>query len=149
MIDLTKIDIKNYLPHRYPFLLVDRVLSLEEDVAIKAIKNVSHNEPFFNGHFPAMPVMPGVLMIEALAQASGLLIFLDEKREYNPKVLYFLAGINNARFKRTVQPGDQLELNVQLVKQRANYWRFEGQAVVDGEVACSAEFMSMRGETVD
>ena len=146
MIDITKIDIRNYLPHRYPFLLIDKVASLDVGKSIKAIKNVSHNEPFFSGHFPVKPVMPGVLMIEALAQASGLLIFLSEEKKFDVgNDLFFLAGIENARFKRIVSPGDQLELNVQVVKQRANYWRFTGQAMVGDELACSAEFMNMKG----
>ena len=146
MIDLNEIDVRDYLPHRYPFLLVDRVVAFDSGVSIKVIKNVTHNEPFFNGHFPQKPVMPGVLMIEALAQASGLLIFLTKSKQVSTQEdLYYLAGVENARFKRIVTPGDVLELNVQIVKQRNKLWKFTGRAEVNGELACCADFMNMQG----
>jgi 3-hydroxyacyl-[acyl-carrier-protein] dehydratase len=146
MIDLNEIDVRDYLPHRYPFLLVDRVVAFDSGVSIKVVKNVTHNEPFFNGHFPQKPVMPGVLMIEALAQASGLLIFLTKSKQVSTQEdLYYLAGVENARFKRIVTPGDVLELSVQIVKQRNKLWKFTGRAEVNGELACSADFMNMQG----
>ncbi|MBS0352192.1 MAG: 3-hydroxyacyl-ACP dehydratase FabZ [Proteobacteria bacterium] len=137
--------IKKYLPHRYPFLMVDRVIEVIPGKHITAIKNVSINEPFFNGHFPHMPVMPGVLMIEAMAQASGILTY--ETLETVPEgELYFLAGIDNVRFKRLVVPGDQLQLHVELNKHRLDVWKFSGTATVEGEVACTAEFMNIKNK---
>ncbi|HHC75290.1 MAG TPA: 3-hydroxyacyl-ACP dehydratase FabZ [Thiothrix sp.] len=134
-------DIKNYLPHRYPFLLVDRVIDLTEGESIKAIKNVTVNEPFFMGHFPEEPVMPGVLIIEALAQATGLLGFrtMGESRQEN--TLYLLVSVNKARFKRQVIPGDQLELHATLLKRKGIMWVFDTQAIVDGKVVATAELM--------
>jgi 3-hydroxyacyl-[acyl-carrier-protein] dehydratase len=137
--------IKKYLPHRYPMLMVDRVLEVVPGKYITAFKNVSANEPFFNGHFPRMPVMPGVLMVEAMAQASGILIY--ETLEIIPEdELYFLAGIDNVRFKRLVVPGDQLKLHVELTKHRLDVWKFTGTATVEGEVACTAEFMNIKNK---
>lgn len=127
------------LPHRYPFLLVDRVIDCDSGSAIKAIKNVSINEPFFNGHFPGKPVMPGVLIIEALAQATGLLAMASADTPED--AIYYLVGIDKARFKAPVEPGDQLELEVQLIKCRRNIWLFEGEATVDGKLVASAEIM--------
>ncbi len=135
--------IKKYLPHRYPFLMVDRVLEVIPGKSITAIKNITANEPQFTGHFPRMTVMPGVLMVEAMAQASGILTYVT--REIVPEgELYFLAGIDNVRFKRLVIPGDQLRLYVELTKHRLDVWKFIGTATVDGEVACTAEFMNVR-----
>jgi 3-hydroxyacyl-[acyl-carrier-protein] dehydratase len=140
--------IKKYLPHRYPFLLVDRILEVVPGKSIKAIKNVSANEPYFNGHFPSMAVMPGVLMIEAMAQASGILTY--ETLKSVPKgELYFLAGVDNVRFKRLVVPGDQLHLHVELTKHRLDVWKFLGTASVEGEVACTAEFMNVKEHKSD
>ncbi|MDQ2993490.1 MAG: 3-hydroxyacyl-ACP dehydratase FabZ [Pseudomonadota bacterium] len=138
-------DIMSYLPHRYPFLLVDRVESCEPNKSIVAIKNVTINEPQFTGHFPQAPVMPGVLMIEALAQASGILIYKTIETLPSKDNWFYLAGIDNARFKRIVVPGDQLRLTVELVKVRRDLWIFKGTATVDGELACSAEIMNARG----
>lgn len=138
-------DIMSYLPHRYPFLLVDRVESCEPNKSIVAIKNVTINEPQFTGHFPQAPVMPGVLMIEALAQASGILIYKTIETLPSKDNWFYLAGIDNARFKRIVVPGDQLRLTVELVKVRRDLWVFKGTATVDGELACSAEIMNARG----
>jgi len=135
--------IKKYLPHRYPFLMVDRVLEIVPGKSITAIKNVTANEPFFTGHFPRMSVMPGVLMIEAMAQASGILTY--ETLAAAPEgELYFLAGVDNVRFKRLVIPGDQLRLQIELIKHRLDVWKFMGTASVEGEVACTAEFMNIR-----
>ncbi len=138
-------DIMAYLPHRYPFLLVDRVESCEPNKSIVAIKNVTINEPQFTGHFPQAPVMPGVLMVEALAQASGILIYKTIETLPSKDNWFYLAGMDNVRFKRIVVPGDQLRLNVELVKVRRDIWIFKGTATVDGELACSAEFMNARG----
>ena len=133
--------IKQYLPHRYPLLLVDRVLDWEAGKHIRAIKNVSANEEFFNGHFPNKPVMPGVLMIEALAQSAALLAFLTigQKPDAN-EVVYFL-GIDGARFKRPVEPGDQLILTAKLQRQMRGIWKFEAAAYVGDVEAASAELM--------
>ena len=129
------------LPHRYPFLLGDRVVELEKDVRIKALKNVSINEPFFNGHFPNRPVMPGVLMLEALAQASALLSFASEGEVADGSRLYYFAGIDGARFKRVVEPGDQLILESKIERKKANIYKYSTRATVDGELAVEAELM--------
>lgn len=132
-------EILNLLPHRYPFLLVDRVLQYEKDKSLTALKNVTATEPYFQGHFPERPVMPGVLIVEALAQAAGLLTFRSMGGPPDAKTLFYLAGVDKARFKRPVCPGDQLVLEVNLLKQRRRLWRFSAIARVDDEVACSAE----------
>lgn len=128
------------LPHRYPFLLVDRVLEVETCKRLVAIKNVSFNEPFFTGHFPAKPVMPGVLILEALAQATGLLAMVSAPEEAADK-LYYLVGIDKARFRRPVEPGDQVELVVDLINAKRNIWKFGCAARVDGQVVASADIM--------
>lgn len=133
------------LPHRYPFLLVDKVVSCVPNQSIVAIKNVSVNEPHFTGHFPQSPVMPGVLQIEALAQAAGILIYKTLDQLPNDENWFFLAGVDDARFKRIVVPGDQLRLEVEILKVRRDLWKFKGTATVDGELACSAEIMTARG----
>ena len=133
--------IKNYLPHRYPFLLVDRVTEFETGKYLKAIKNVTVNEPFFNGHFPNQPIMPGVLIIEALAQATGLLGFRTMGEEPQKDTLYMLVAVDKARFKEAVVPGDQLEMHVELVKRKGIMWVFSAEARVDGKLAVSAELM--------
>jgi 3-hydroxyacyl-[acyl-carrier-protein] dehydratase len=133
-------EILQYLPHRYPFMLVDRVLEYEEGKSLLAMKNITYNEPFFTGHFPAKPVMPGVLVVEALAQAAGLLVFLIT----DSKELFYFAGIDNARFKRVVEPGDQLLLHVSVERQKKNVWKFNTTATVDGSIACSANLMIAR-----
>ncbi|MEI6025110.1 MAG: 3-hydroxyacyl-ACP dehydratase FabZ [Betaproteobacteria bacterium] len=129
------------LPHRYPILLVDRVLEIESGVRIKAIKNVSINEPYFLGHFPHRPVMPGVLMLEALAQAAALLSFESAGKEPDDNSVYYFAGIDGARFKRPVEPGDQLLLEVSLVRAKSGIFKFAARASVDGELAVEAELM--------
>ena len=123
------------LPHRYPFLLVDRVLELEPRKSITALKNVTMNEPFFQGHFPDFPVMPGVLIIEALAQTAALLTFSEERAE---DAIYYFAGIDAARFKRPVLPGDQLIMTAKFDRERAGIYKFQVQATVDGEIAAEA-----------
>ena len=127
------------LPHRYPFLLVDRVLEIDKGKSIKALKNVSINEPFFEGHFPHRPVMPGVLMLEALAQAAALLAFDAMDAVPTDDMVYYFAGIDSARFKRPVEPGDQLILDVELVRMRSGIFKFKARATVGQELAVEAE----------
>ncbi len=134
-------EILKYLPHRYPFLLVDRVLELEAGKNIVALKNVTMNEPFFNGHFPHYPVMPGVLIIEALAQAAALLTLRTANKEADENSVYFFVGIDNARFKKPVVPGDQLILKTAILRERIGIWRYSARAEVDGKVAAEAELM--------
>lgn len=140
-------DICAYLPHRYPFLLIDRIIEVEAGSHITAIKNVSVNEPFFQGHFPGKPVMPGVLVIEAMAQASGILGVKSGKKalglpdEPVKDGIYFFVGIDKARFRRTVVPGDQLRLEVKLLRSRRGIWAFDAKALVDGKVVCDAQIM--------
>jgi len=129
------------LPHRYPFLLVDRVLELEKGKRIKALKNVTMNEPFFTGHFPHRPVMPGVLMLEAMAQAAALLSFDMLGVVPDDKTVYYFAGIDGARFKRPVEPGDQLVMDVTLERAKAGVFKFKGASYVGEEMACEAELM--------
>lgn len=130
-------EIKQYIPHRYPFLLVDRVLEMTDE-SIVTIKNVTVNEEFFNGHFPGAPIMPGVLQIEAMAQ-SGCIIMLKKKVEDPSKILIVFSGINKAKFRRSVVPGDQLRMEVKLVDQRRNFVTMVGKATVDGQLACELE----------
>jgi 3-hydroxyacyl-[acyl-carrier-protein] dehydratase len=127
------------LPHRYPFLLVDRVLDIDKGKSIKALKNVTINEPFFTGHFPHRPVMPGVLMLEALAQAAALLAFDALDTSPTDDMVYYFAGIDNARFKQPVEPGDQLILHVELLRMKAGIFKFKARADVDGNPAVEAE----------
>jgi 3-hydroxyacyl-[acyl-carrier-protein] dehydratase len=129
------------LPHRYPFLLVDRVLEIEKGVRIRALKNVTMNEPFFTGHFPHRPVMPGVLMLEALAQAAALLAFDTLGETPDDKTVYYFAGIDGARFKRPVEPGDQLILEVTLDRMKAGIFKFKSRAMVGDQLAVEAELM--------
>jgi 3-hydroxyacyl-[acyl-carrier-protein] dehydratase len=137
MMDIHKI--LKQLPHRYPFLLVDRVLELEKGKSIKALKNVTMNEPFFQGHFPHRPVMPGVLMLEALAQAAALLAFDALDTTPTGDMVYYFAGIEGARFKRPVEPGDQLILEVELQRMKAGIFKFKARALVAGDLAAEAE----------
>ncbi len=134
-----------HLPHRYPFLLVDRVCDMVDHESIRAYKNVSFNEPYFVGHFPDKPVMPGVLMIEAMAQCSGVLILHSLGLKPTRENLFYLAGVDDARFKRVVEPGDQLMMEITVLKERKNLWKLQGKATVDGELACSAVFMCVKG----
>lgn len=139
MMDIHKI--LKQLPHRYPILLVDRVLELEKGLRIKALKNVSINEPHFLGHFPHRPVMPGVLMLEALAQAAALLAFDTLGETPDDQTVYYFAGIDGARFKRPVEPGDQLILEVELDRMKAGIFKFKARAKVGDEIATEAELM--------
>lgn len=134
------------LQHRYPFLLVDRVLDYQEFDYLVATKNVTINEPFFTGHFPGNPIMPGVLILEALAQASGILSNLSRSPKEGHEFIHFFAGIDNAKFKKVVIPGDQLRLEVKLIGRKRDFWRLRGEAFVDGALACSADLMSASKE---
>jgi 3-hydroxyacyl-[acyl-carrier-protein] dehydratase len=127
------------LPHRYPFLLVDRVLAIDKGKTIRALKNVTMNEPFFQGHFPHRPVMPGVLMLEALAQAAALLAFDALDTSPSDDTVYYFAGIDGARFKRPVEPGDQLFLDVELLRMKAGIFKFKARALVGEDLAVEAE----------
>jgi 3-hydroxyacyl-[acyl-carrier-protein] dehydratase len=141
---MTVLDIREileHLPHRYPMLLVDRVLELEKGKRIRAYKNVSINEPFFTGHFPYFPVMPGVLQVEALAQAAGILSFQTMGRVSDSSAVYYFVGIDSARFKRPVVPGDQLMLEVEILRISRSIWKYAGKATVDGQVTAEAELM--------
>ncbi|KFZ29602.1 3-hydroxyacyl-ACP dehydratase [Pseudidiomarina atlantica] len=140
-------EIMRLLPHRYPFLLVDKVVSCDAQTQIHAVKNVSVNENLFTGHFPDNPIFPGVLILEALAQAAGLLGFKITESKPGVNDLYLFAGVDNARFKRQVLPGDQLNLHVTFEKERRGIWVFKGRAEVDGELACSADIICARRET--
>ena len=142
-------EIRSFLPHRYPFGLVDRVVELEEGESITAYKNVSINEPFFNGHFPDEPIMPGVLIIEALAQATGLLGFKTMGEEPQDDTLYMLVAVNKARFKKKVVPGDQLMLHATIKKRKGMMWVFDTKAMVDGKVVTSAELMCAAAKKED
>ena len=139
MMDIHRILTK--LPHRYPFLLVDRILELEEGKRVIGLKNVTVNEPFFPGHFPHSPVMPGVLIIEALAQAAAVLAFKTEGTVPDENAMVYFASVDNVRFKRPVVPGDQLILEAEIVRTIRNIWKFKAVARVEGEVATEAEFM--------
>lgn len=139
-------EIIELLPHRYPFLLVDRVLHFEKGKYLRAVKNVTFNEPFFQGHFPENPVFPGVLILEAMAQATGVLAF-KSAGSLQPGELYYFAAIHHARFKRPVVPGDQMILEVEFLKERRGIARFKGLAKVADEVVCEAEMMCARRES--
>lgn len=134
-------EILKYLPHRYPFLLVDRVLSCQPDKDIIALKNVTINEPFFAGHFPHHPIMPGVLIIEALAQAAGILTLKTMDAKTNNDSIYYFVGIDEARFKKPVQAGDQLMLKVEILRQIKGVWKYSAKAEVDGQLVTEAKLM--------
>jgi 3-hydroxyacyl-[acyl-carrier-protein] dehydratase len=138
-------EIMALLPHRYPFLMIDRVLDFVPGESLTAIKNVTINEPIFTGHFPGMPIFPGVLILEAMAQATGILGF-KTATERSENELYLFAAIDEARFKKPVVPGDQLVLDVKFLKERRNLWKFYAEAKVDGQVVCTAELMCARRE---
>jgi 3-hydroxyacyl-[acyl-carrier-protein] dehydratase len=137
--DITQI--MKFLPHRYPFLLVDRVLELVPNERVMAIKNVTMNEPHFPGHFPHHPVMPGVIIIEALAQTAGLLAFKSAGKEVNDNSVIYFVGIDGARFKRPVVPGDRLHMEASILRHTRGIWKFAAKATVDGQLACEAELM--------
>jgi 3-hydroxyacyl-[acyl-carrier-protein] dehydratase len=134
-------DILNHLPHRYPFLLIDRVTEFRQGESLTGIKNVTYNEPFFQGHFPQRPVMPGVLILEAMAQATGLLAFRTLGNTADRETLYFLVGMNKVRFKQPVEPGDQLVITANLIRKKSSIWMFDCSARVDGKLVSSAEIM--------
>lgn len=141
---MSEMDIRGileHLPHRYPMLLVDRVVACEPGKRIHAYKNVSFNEPFFSGHFPHHPVMPGVLVLEALAQAAGILSFRTIESKPDAGSLFYFVGIDSARFKRPVKPGDQLHLHVQIERHLRGVWKYKAEARVDGELAAQADLM--------
>ena len=137
-ITLDILQIQAFLPHRYPFLLIDKVIECEPGVRLLGVKNVTYNEPFFQGHFPQKPIMPGVLILEALAQSTGLLAS-ETAGEELIGMIYYLVGIDKAKFKRPVVPGDQLMLEAKFIKSKRNIWAFERRAEVDGEFVASAE----------
>lgn len=134
-------EIRKILPHRYPFLLIDRVLAYEIHTGLTAIKNVSVNEPFFQGHFPARPVFPGVLILEAIAQASAILASRGLDKEPDDDLIFLFAGIDKARFKRPVEPGDQLLIEVAQTHYKSRIWKYSGKASVDGMLAASADIL--------
>ena len=134
-------EVKNFLPHRYPFLLIDRVLDFTTGKNLTAIKNVSFNEPHFIGHFPDQPIMPGVLIIEALAQATGILAFKSEVGKPLTGQIYMLVGVDKVRFKKSVEPGDQLKLYAEVVKVRQGIWKFDCKATVEEQLVTSAEII--------
>lgn len=137
-------EILELLPHRYPFLLIDRVTAMTLGESLVALKNVTMNEAYFMGHFPGRPVMPGVLILEAMAQAGAVLAYKSTNTTPKDGILYYFAGIDNARFRRVVEPGDQLRLEVKVLRAKRDIWKLEGSAYVGDELACSAEFMSAR-----
>ena len=139
-------EIMEYLPHRYPFLLVDRVLEVEKGKSIVGYKNISINEDFFNGHFPGKPIMPGVLILEAMAQLSGILGFVTNDSKPSDGLVHYFAGSDRVRFKRPVVPGDQLRLESELVADKHGIWKFSCRALVDGDVVCVADIMTAERE---
>jgi 3-hydroxyacyl-[acyl-carrier-protein] dehydratase len=138
-------EIMAILPHAYPFLLVDRIVEIEPGKRVVGIKNVTYNEPFFPGHFPGRPIMPGVLIVEAMAQTAGLLIFNSLPQEEHKKAVFFL-GIDNVRFRKPVIPGDQLRMELEITRHRQSIWGFKGKALVDGNLVAEGDLMAMLGE---
>jgi 3-hydroxyacyl-[acyl-carrier-protein] dehydratase len=138
-------EIMNILPHAYPFLLVDRIIEIEPGKRIAGIKNVTYNEPFFPGHFPTRPIMPGVLIVEAMAQTAGVLVCNSLSEEERNKPVYFL-GMDNVKFRKPVIPGDQLRLELEITKHRQSIWGFKGKALVDGKLVAEAELLAMLGD---
>jgi len=134
-------DIRTYLPHRYPFLLVDRVVEIKAGESILAYKNLSVNEPFFNGHFPDKPIFPGVLLLEAMAQAAGILGFYTQQKTIDQGSTYYFAGADDLRFKRACVPGDRVMLRAKVISQRRGIWKFDVSAEVDGELAAAATIL--------
>jgi 3-hydroxyacyl-[acyl-carrier-protein] dehydratase len=138
-------EIMEILPHGYPFLLVDRIVELEMGKRVVGIKNVTMNEPFFQGHFPGQPIMPGVLIVEAMAQTAGVLAFKSMPDELRKKAVYFM-GIDKVRFRKPVTPGDQMRMEMIVSKQRKSVWGFTGKAYVEGQVVAEAELLAMLGD---
>ncbi|MCX8118812.1 MAG: 3-hydroxyacyl-ACP dehydratase FabZ [Desulfobacterota bacterium] len=145
-------EIMAILPHAFPFLLVDRILEIEPGKRIVGLKNVTYNEPFFPGHFPGQPIMPGVLILEAMAQTAGVLVFKSmpaedqQKLDHHRKKPVFFLGIDNARFRKPVIPGDQLRFELEVTRQRQSVWGFKGRALVEGKLVAEAELLAMLGE---
>lgn len=139
-------EIRRFLAHRYPFLLVDKVTHLIPGESITTIKNVTINEPFFDGHFPEQPIMPGVLIVEAMAQATGLLGFRSQSEDPNPNMLYVLAGIDKAKFKQQVVPGDQLIITADIIRQKGPVWIYDAKVHVEGKLVASAEIKCVATE---
>lgn len=146
---LTYETIKRYLPHRYPFMLIDRVTAVSPDNWITGYKNISINEELFNGHFPSQPVMPGVLMVEAMAQLSGILGFISAEQTCDSGYLYLFAGVDKVRFKKLVIPGDRLVIHAKTLMNKRDIYKFDCTAYVDDKLACSAEIMIARQKTAD
>lgn len=142
MKDLDVYTVLDYLPHRYPFMLIDKIVECEPGKTLHAIKNVTFNEPHFTGHFPEQPVMPGVLIVEALAQACGILNYLSLGRKPAENEVNYLVGVDNARFKQVVIPGDVIHLHVEIIKSKRGISKFVAKALVNGNVACEAEIMN-------
>jgi 3-hydroxyacyl-[acyl-carrier-protein] dehydratase len=142
-------EVRRYLPHRYPFMLIDRVLDYVPGEYLTAVKNITYNEPQFTGHFPERPIMPGVLLIEAMAQTAGILAQVSTGVRVDDRHLYYLVGVDNARFKRPVEPGDQVILRAELQRAIRGVWKFSCEARVDGQVVASAEVMSVLKEVGD
>ena len=145
MNELRIAEIMRILPHRYPFLLIDRVLEVDQDKRIVALKNVSINEPFFNGHFPSAPVMPGVLTIESMAQAGAILGLLEKKADLTKSLVYFM-GIDEAKFRRPIVPGDQMRIVVEVLRRKAIVWKMKGEVYVGSELAAEAILLSSIGQ---
>lgn len=140
------LEVLKYLPHRYPFLLIDRVTELVPGERLRGFKNVTYNEPYFQGHFPHRPVMPGVLILEALAQATGILAFKTTQSQPTERSLYYFVGIDNVRFKQPVIPGDRLDLEVKILRTVRGVWKFSGEATVDGKIVTAGELMCAERE---
>jgi 3-hydroxyacyl-[acyl-carrier-protein] dehydratase len=139
-------EILKYLPHRYPMLLIDRVVEFQHGQSLVAIKNVSYNEPYFQGHFPNRPVMPAVIILEAMAQATGILVLRSMDKLPSEKSIYYFVGIDGARFRRPVEPGDQLRIEVNLLRSLRGIWKLRSNASVDGEIVASGDLMGAMRE---
>ena len=142
-------EILKYLPHRYPMLLIDRVVEFQRGESLVAIKNVSYNESYFQGHFPNRPVMPAVIILEAMAQATGILVLRSTDKLPSEKSIYYFVGIDGARFRRPVEPGDQLRIEVNLIRSSRGIWKLRSEATVDGEVVASGDLMGAMREIED
>ncbi len=142
-------EIMKYLPHRYPMLLIDRVVEIQLGESLVAIKNVSYNEPYFQGHFPNRPVMPAVIILEAMAQATGILVLRSMDKVPSEKSIYYFVGIDGARFRRPVEPGDQLRIEVKLIRSSRGIWKLRSEATVDGDIVASGDLMGAMREIED